>query len=267
MAVVRPRAATRAGGPSHNASVRAEQLSILWLGGPPGAGKSAVGWAIYDELVSSGARAGFVDIDQLGMCLPAPAADPERYRLKLRNLAAVAASFSAAGCEALIMPGHLGVAPALSARTIDGAVLTACRLRASPDELRRRLTARRAANLVTASLRDAAALDQSSSADPCIHTDGLTVAEVARLVRDRCGGWPPEHAASPQADQSTPQSTPASGPIPPSVSAPPPGRPSGPTPLSTPPSGSISPPCAALPAWCTSPTERPDESMLKTYSG
>ena len=120
------------------------------------------------------------------MCLPAPAGDPERYRLKLRNMAAVVPSFRAAGCDALIMPGHLGLDPALSSRTVDGADLTACRAAG--------VTGR------TAALADAAAvrriwwrrrsgmppsLDRSSFADACVDTDGLTVAEVARLVRER----------------------------------------------------------------------------------
>ena len=61
-----------------------ELLSVLWLCGPPGAGKSAVGWALYAGLSRSGARVGFAGIDQLGMCLPAPPDDPEGYRLKAR---------------------------------------------------------------------------------------------------------------------------------------------------------------------------------------
>jgi hypothetical protein len=65
--------------------VRDELLSVLWLCGPPGAGKSAVGWALYEGLARSGPRVGFADIDQLGMCLPAPPDDPQRYRLKERN--------------------------------------------------------------------------------------------------------------------------------------------------------------------------------------
>ena len=75
--------------------MRDELLSVLWLCGPPGAGKSAVGWALYAGLSRSGARVGFADIDQLGMCLPAPPDDPEGYRLKERNLSAVAGNFRA----------------------------------------------------------------------------------------------------------------------------------------------------------------------------
>jgi hypothetical protein len=78
--------------------------------------------------------------------------------------------------------------------------LTICRLRASRDELRRRLISRRAADLVSASLREAEELERSAFADACVDTDGLTVAEVARFVRERCGGWPAEHAAADRTD-------------------------------------------------------------------
>jgi hypothetical protein len=193
-----------------NAAVRDERLSVLWLCGPPGVGKSAAGWVLYARLARSGTRVGFVDIDQLGMCLPAPPGDPQRYRLKQRNLSAVAGGFRAFGCDAVVVSGHLGPAEAISPRTVDGASLTICRLRASPDELRLRLTSRRAApDLVADSLSEAEELDRSSFADACVDTDGLTVAEVAQLVRERCGGWPPERVAG--ATGAAPAPLPAAG--------------------------------------------------------
>jgi chloramphenicol 3-O-phosphotransferase len=196
----------------HNASVRDEGLSVLWLCGPPGAGKSAVGWALYAGLARSVARAGFVDIDQLGMCFPAPPDDPYRYGLKERNLSAVAGNFHTAGCDALVVSGHLGPSRAFSPGTVHDASLTICRLRAQPDELRRRLTSRRAAlDLVADSLRDARELDRSSFADACVDTDGMTVAEVARLVRKRCGGWPPERVAGARAAGAAAPPLPAAG--------------------------------------------------------
>ena len=197
-------AVTVTNAPCHNAHVCDERHSVLWLCGPPGAGKSAAGWALYDGLARSGARVGFVDIDQLGMCLPAPPDDPERFRLKERNVSAVVANFREADCDAFVVSGVLGLSRAISSGTVHGASLTICRLRASPDELRRRLTARRAPDLVARSLREAEELGRSSFADACVDTDGLTVAEVARLVRERCGGWPPEHVAGGLADDVVP---------------------------------------------------------------
>jgi hypothetical protein len=145
------------------------------------------------------------------MCLPAPPDDPERFRLKERNVSAVAANFRAAGCDALVVSGDLGISRAVSSGTVDSASLAVCRLRASPGELRRRLTARGAPDLVAGSLREAEELDRSSSAGACVDTGGLTVAEVARLVRERCGGWPPERAVGAQADDTAPPPLPAAG--------------------------------------------------------
>lgn len=179
-----------------------ERLSVLWLCGPPGAGKSAAGWALYAGLARSGVRAGFADLDQLGMCLPAPADDPECYRLKERNLSALAGNFRAAGCDAVVVSGDLGSSPGLSAGTIPGARLTICRLRTSPGELRRRLASRREGpEFVAGALRQAEKLNGISFADVSVATDGLSVAEVALLVRERCGGWPPEPTFGGGADE------------------------------------------------------------------
>jgi len=170
-----------------------DRFSVLWLCGQPGAGKSAVGWALYDALARSSVRAGFIDIDQLGIFLPAPWDDPERFRLKERNVAAVAANFRASGGRALVVSGELGLSTPISAATVPGASLTVCRLRASPSELRRRLTARGApAELAAAWVREPEEPDASSLADTWVDTDGLAIADVVGLVRERCGGWPPE---------------------------------------------------------------------------
>jgi hypothetical protein len=195
--------------------VRDERLPVLWLCGPPGAGKSAAGWALYAGLAQSGARAGFADIDQLGMCLPTPPDDPQRYRLKERNLSAVAGNFRAAGCNAVIVSGDLGPSPGISSGTDPGTSVTICRLRASPDELRRRLTSRLGGpDLVAGALRQAEELDRTSFADACVGTDGLTVAEVARLVRERCGGWLPERVAGAGADHIAPVAADQAAPAP-----------------------------------------------------
>ena len=174
-----------------------ERLSLLWLCGPPGVGKSAVGWTLYAALARSGARAGFIDIDQLGMCLPALPGDPEPYGLKERNLSALSGNFRAADCDAIVLSGDLGPSPGISTETVPGSSLTICRLRASLDELGRRLVSRREGpKFVAGALCQDEELDRTSFADACVDTDGLTVAEVARLVKERCGEWPTEQVAS-----------------------------------------------------------------------
>jgi hypothetical protein len=193
-------------------SVRDGRISVLWLCGPPGAGKSSVGMALYAGLARSGARAGFADADQLGMCFPAPLDDPQRYRMKAVNLAALAGNFRAAGCDALIAAGDLGTSSGLSPAALPRASLAVCRLRVSPGEQRQRLISRgAAADLIADAPRLAGELDRTSFADACIDTDGRTVAEVVRLVRERCDGWPPEHAAGDGAGEGGPASSPAVG--------------------------------------------------------
>lgn len=184
------------------------RLPVLWLCGPPGAGKSAAGWSLYAGLAQSGARTAFIDIDQLGMCAPQPPDDPHRYRLKERNLCAMTANFRTAGCDALVAAGDLGPSPGLSAGLVPGAFLTTCRLRVSPGEQRRRLTSRgQGADFIADALQQAEELDRTSFADARVDTDGLAVPEVARLARERCRGWPPERAAGAGAADPGPDAT------------------------------------------------------------
>ena len=52
--------------------VSEDKIPVLWLCGPPGVGKSTVGWAIYSQLIQSGLQTAYVDIDQLELVIPAP---------------------------------------------------------------------------------------------------------------------------------------------------------------------------------------------------
>jgi hypothetical protein len=78
---------------------------VLWVSGAPGVGKSTAAWALYQRLVARGHRVGYVDVDQLGIVRPSPRGDPERHRLKLRNLLAVARNFRACGARQVIVSG------------------------------------------------------------------------------------------------------------------------------------------------------------------
>lgn len=67
--------------------------------------------------------------------------------------------------------------------------LTVCRLRVGHDELRGRIARRGSLlHLTEENLRNAAELDHTGFADLVVDTEGLTVAEVAALVRD--ASWP-----------------------------------------------------------------------------
>ncbi|GAA2755247.1 AAA family ATPase [Actinopolymorpha rutila] len=168
-----------------------ELVPVLWICGPPGVGKSAVGWELHTQLVDAGVNAGYVDLDQLGMCYPESASDPGRHGMQATNLAAVVANFEAAGISCVVTSGLLDPRRDAPVDPLPRTAVTVCRLRADEDVLRARFVGRGAqAELVDEVLREAAVLDASDFADSCVDTTDLTVEEVVRLMRTRIGQWP-----------------------------------------------------------------------------
>lgn len=166
-------------------------LPVLWICGPPCAGKSTTGWELYCELVESGTAIAYVDIDQLGMCYPARAADPDRHEIKARNLGAVLNNFRRAGAAAAIVSGVIDpdFAP-LYLGEARWSAITFCRLTVARHALALRNRARgRDSAVVSAALREADRLDASDFAHAVIDTNGLDVPQVVRRVKDALGGW------------------------------------------------------------------------------
>ena len=170
-----------------------DSIPLLWLCGPSGVGKSTVGWQLFSQLTRAGIRIGYLDIDQLGMCYPAPTSDPERHRIKARNLGGMVTTFEAAGAHCVLVSGVVDEVHGVRSYIdqIPQTALTVCRLRIDHDLLAERLVSRGLRpHQVDAALREAAILDHSDFADACIDTSGLPVSEVIRLVREQAGGWP-----------------------------------------------------------------------------
>ncbi len=166
-------------------------IPVLWLCGPAGVGKTAVGWEYFSQLTRAGVAAGFADIDQLGMCYPEPAADPGRCRIKTQNLGDVVATFAAAGTLCVVVSGVVDPRHGVDAELLPQAALTLVRLRAADDVVRKRLAGRDETPAgVEDALREAYELDASNFADFCVDTTALTVPEVVEVVRGRSRGWP-----------------------------------------------------------------------------
>ena len=166
---------------------------LLWVCGPRAVGKSWVGYEIFTQLQRDGYRGAYVDLDQLGFCRPADPADPDNHRIKMANLGRVWPTYRSAGVRCLVLSGGVVTAGDAGACTaaVPDAALTICRLRAGAAELRARFFRRGwRHDLVDESVAEAEVLDRTGFADLCVDTDGLAVPEVARLVRERAGGWP-----------------------------------------------------------------------------
>jgi len=170
------------------------RIPFLWLCGPSGVGKTTVGWEIFRQLADAGLATAFVDADQLGLCYPSWDDDPQNHRIKARNLGQVWAAFRAAGAESVVMSGGFEVAEHVGAyaNQVPEAALTLCRLRAGHATLTDRFVARGwMSHLASEAVAGADELDRLDFGDLRVDTDGLSVAAVARLVRERAGGWPP----------------------------------------------------------------------------
>lgn len=166
-------------------------LPVLWLCGPSGVGKSTTAWDLFTGMPG----AGYVDIDQIGMCYPEIPSDPGRTVLEARILGRAVANFRAAGARSLIVSGYIDSRRGIHTEYLPDAALSVLRLRCDQPELRRRLELRaRPGESPEEILRDAEMLDHSGLPYPCLDTTGRTAAEVLETVRSR---WPLHPARQP----------------------------------------------------------------------
>ncbi|KOX23708.1 hypothetical protein ADK67_20330 [Saccharothrix sp. NRRL B-16348] len=157
--------------------------TVLWLLGPSGVGKSTVAWQLHRLLD----RGSYVDADQLGLCYPSTADDPENHRIKASGLGALWPEFKG---SPLVVSGFLNTPEEARLYTdrLPGADITLCRLRVNRAELRARFLGRGwLPEHVDQALDDADALERADFADFTVDTDGRAPAEIAAEIRDR---WP-----------------------------------------------------------------------------
>jgi adenylylsulfate kinase-like enzyme len=174
--------------------VNSETLPLLWLCGPPGSGKSTVGFQLYSQLVEAGAAVSYVDIDQLGICFTDRPSDPHRYRLKARNLRKVAAGHQAAGARCVVVSGVVDPSLGVPRDELDVIAVTVGRLRADSEEIVRRYRQRTGSDDGLAeTLEEAEQYDASEYADFVIDTTAIAAPEVVRRIREQ---WQPAQAES-----------------------------------------------------------------------
>lgn len=171
---------------------------VLWLVGALGTGKSDTSYHLFSRLWRSGTRVARLDLDDLGMCHPAPEDDPDNHRVKAEAMAAAWSVFQSHGATSLVVSGGVNTAEEvdLHTRLVPDAAWTVCRLRIGAGERRVR-TARRAALLgldqeyvdftVAAGVEDEAYLETQSFPDVVLDTDGLDQRAVVDLVLEATG--------------------------------------------------------------------------------
>lgn len=152
--------------------------AVWWLTGPPCAGKSATAWEVFAGALAGRPRA-FFDVDQLGMCYPAPEDGTARAALKARASAEVARHHLAEGAGVVVVSGVLDDgADALVREALRGVPVRFCRVRADAAALRARLLRRYGDDAVDRAVADARRWDASDL--PAVDTTDLPVAEAAR---------------------------------------------------------------------------------------
>ncbi len=170
---------------------------LLWLGGPPCVGKSAVGWELLLQIMRAGTKAAYVDLEQIGFACHI--SDPED--LRARNLQFMWTNFHNAGAQVLIV-SDTGVHYGVDVDSLAGVTPRRYLLRARAETLRARVF-RRGAGIDPAlpgdsllgcdeltlrrkaeeAVRTAAALVDGI----CVDTDDRTVSDVAALIRVDAG--------------------------------------------------------------------------------
>jgi hypothetical protein len=175
---------------------------VLWLVGALGTGKSDTSYHLFSRLFRSGMLTGRLDLDDVGMCYPAPEDDPHNHRVKASAMAATWSVFRDHGARCLVLSGGVTSSAEvdLHKALIPDADWSVVRLRIGAAERRRRTAARgqllgqdsrTIERSIEAGTEDEATLESSwpSFADVVIDTDGLNQQRVVDRVLE-VTGWP-----------------------------------------------------------------------------
>jgi gluconate kinase len=171
---------------------QAPRVRVLMISGPVGVGKTSVAHEMFDQLSDRDIPHAIIDIDALGISWPFADGDPYNNQMAMRNLAAIWSNFAAAGATHAVLPrvieSEADLAPYRDA--IPGADIQICRLVATDETLRERITTRETGSSQEALLRRAVQLAESLEASPTdftIHTDGRALPAIAQEALAKAG--------------------------------------------------------------------------------
>jgi AAA domain-containing protein len=170
---------------------------VIWFCGSTGVGKSTVGWQVFRRLLAEGRTVGFLDLRQLGFV----AGEAETYHpLASANVATAWDCFRAAGATHLVLAGAVETREQvqLYRGALAATAMTVYRLRASREELARRVHARGRGDGVRLAgdrlLGQRQEVLESAAALAWCDQTRLDAADVADAVVDTTGVTPPDLA-------------------------------------------------------------------------
>ena len=171
----------------------APRVPVLIISGPVGVGKTSVAHEMFDQLIDRNIAHAVIDIDALGISWPFGENDPFNNRVAMRNLGAVWTNFAASGVTRAILPrvieSQADLAPYKTA--IPGADIQVCRLTATINTLRERVTRRESGSsqdeLIRRSAQLAETLEQSAPTNFTVRTDNRPLPAIAHEALAKAG--------------------------------------------------------------------------------
>ena len=177
-----------------------ERTPALLLIGAMGTGKSDTSYHVFSRLYNAGIQTARLDLDDIGMCHPAPEDDPHNFVVKAEAMAAAWRVFKAHGARCLVVSGAIDTPELIDLHRaqLPDAEWTVVRLRIGTEERRRRVLKRglllgyseaEMEPTIEAGDDDERNVESRHLPGLMVQTDGLTSAEVADLVLNRAT-WP-----------------------------------------------------------------------------
>lgn len=170
-----------------------EQLPVVVVTGPVGAGKSTTLDAVSARLTEAGVRHAAIDMDLLRWVSPEPEGDRFGMALGYRNLAAIWPNLREVGIRCAVLADVVESRGQVNAyeTAMPGTHVVVVRLEVAPDELERRLHGRERPETIAWYLRRAPELqgimEREGVGDVIINVGSRDPRDIAAEIIDRAG--------------------------------------------------------------------------------